>query len=143
MFFYEKKGYRTHFHFSFAGSVRIKQNYNYLTLCEVKIFGEPSDVSPLVNLASGRGLPTTQTSVAHNGAASRAVDGRTNGIWNQGTCTHSANAGKNHWQVDLLDEKSVSKVVIHNRRDCCQDRIDGAQVIRLLFYKHLQIKNKI
>ena len=108
--------------------MRIEQNYNYLTLCEVNIFGEPSDETPLVNLASGKGLPTSQTSVGWSGAASRAVDGKSNGVWSQATCTHSANAGKNHWQVDLLDEKSVSKVVIHNRRDCCQDRIDGAQV---------------
>eukprot|EP00116_Pleurobrachia_bachei_P000230 sb/3460492/ len=111
-----------------AGSVRIEQNYNYLTLCEVKVIGEPTDEAPLVNLASGRGLPTSQTSVGWSGAATRAVDGRSNGIWSQSTCTHSANTGENHWQVDLLDKKSVSKVVIHNRRDCCQERIDGAQV---------------
>ena len=30
----------------------------------------------------------------------------------------------------MLDTKAVSKVVIHNRRDCCQNRIDGAKVIK-------------
>ena len=32
------------------------------------------------------------------------------------------------WQVDLEDNYHVNFVVIHNRMDCCQNRIDGAEV---------------
>ena len=32
------------------------------------------------------------------------------------------------WSVDLEDTHNVNLVVIHNRMDCCQNRIDGAEV---------------
>ena len=32
------------------------------------------------------------------------------------------------WKVDLIDKYEVNRVVIHNRVDCCSERIDGAQV---------------
>ena len=35
-------------------SVKIIQNDNILTLCEVQAFGEPSDDLPLFNVAPGR-----------------------------------------------------------------------------------------
>ena len=37
-----------------ARSITIKQPTNYLTLCEVKAYGKPSDGVPLLNVASGK-----------------------------------------------------------------------------------------
>ena len=37
-----------------GGSIEVRQPYNYLTLCEVKAYGEPSDETPLKNVADGR-----------------------------------------------------------------------------------------
>lgn len=36
-----------------AGSIRIVQPYNYLTLCEVEAFGVPTDEDALENVATG------------------------------------------------------------------------------------------
>ena len=32
------------------------------------------------------------------------------------------------WKVDLIDKYEVNSVVIHNRVDCCSERINGVQV---------------
>ena len=36
-----------------GGSVKIRQPYNYLTLCEVEVYGNPTDKKPLRNVAPG------------------------------------------------------------------------------------------
>ena len=41
-------------------SIVIKQPYNYLTLCEVQAFGEPSDEKPLKNVADGKQPPSLE-----------------------------------------------------------------------------------
>jgi len=110
-----------------ANSIKIVQPYQYLTLCEVQVFGVPSDAVPLQNVALNK--PASQTSVGWNGIASRGVDGRISGTWGHGTCTHSATNIYNEWSVNLLDQYTVNSVVIYNRRDCCQPRINGAKVL--------------
>ena len=75
-------------------------------------------------------MPTWQSTVGHGGVSSRAVDGKTNGLWAKGTCTHSLTSNYNQWRVDLLDQYDVNSVLIYNRLDCCQERINGAKVIR-------------
>ena len=77
-------------------------------------------------------MPTWSSSVGWGGVASRGVDRKSSGIWAMGTCTHSANAGFNQWRVDLLDHFDVDAVVIYNRLDCCQNRINGAKVREIL-----------
>ena len=56
------------------------------------------------------------------------MDGRISGTWSKGTCTHSQNAGANWWAVDLESDHEVDSVVIYNRMDCCQNRLNGAKV---------------
>ena len=70
----------------------------------------------------------SQSSVGWGGLPARGIDGRISGTWSKGTCTHSANAGSNQWRVELLDHYDVDSVVIFNRMDCCQNRINGAKV---------------
>ena len=36
-----------------GGIIEVKQSYNYLTLCEVEAFGEPTTDEPLANVALG------------------------------------------------------------------------------------------
>ena len=52
-----------------------------------------------------------------------------------GTCTHTSGAGPHWWKVDLLESNQISAVVIHNRVDCCQDRIDGVKVSSFIFVR--------
>merc|ERR1712176_999191 len=107
-------------------TVKVVQNDQYLTLCEVQVLGVPSDDTPLVNIAPG--FPTWQSSEGYSGAPSRATDGRSNGNFADGACSLSESIDYNMWKVDLIDKYEISRVVIHNRLDCCSDGIDGVQV---------------
>ncbi|XP_063693608.1 uncharacterized protein LOC134825361 [Bolinopsis microptera] len=109
-----------------AGSIRIVQPYDYLTICEVEAFGIPTDDVALENVATGK--PDWQSSTGWGGLPSRATDGNINGIWARKTCSHSANNHFNMWKVNLIEMYDVDSVVIYNRVDCCQPRLDGVQV---------------
>jgi putative heme-binding domain-containing protein len=81
-----------------------------LTLAEVEVF------SGGVNVA--RKGKATQHSVAHGGDASRAIDGNTNGNYNEGSATHSQEGVTNPWwEVDLGRDYPIESVVIYNRTD--------------------------
>ncbi|CAM5087926.1 unnamed protein product [Eretmochelys imbricata] len=59
--------------------------------------------------------------------AEKAVDGNHNGIWDNGSCTHTNCETEPWWRVDLGSPRSVSAVMVKNREDCCGERIKGAQ----------------
>ncbi len=72
------------------------------------------------NVALGK--PAYQsTTRGWGGAASRAVDGDANPIWNQNTCSHTdPNVFEPGWLVvDLLGYSDVCGVTLTNREDCC------------------------
>lgn len=54
-------------------------------------------------------------------AASKAVDGNTDGVFANGSCTHTQNPVENvtWWKVDLLGFYTVTSVEIFTRTDCC------------------------
>lgn len=79
------------------------------------------------NVALGRS--TSQSSTDYNGASSRAVDGNTNGVWRNGSITHTTNSNQPWWRVDLDETTSISSVVIFNRiDDCCVERLSNFHV---------------
>jgi hypothetical protein len=75
-----------------------------------------------------QGRPTKQSSVGWGGVPQRAVDGNVNGRYGRRTTTHTKYNKNNWWLVDLQRKTKVYTVLIHNRVDCCQNRINGAQV---------------
>ena len=75
-----------------------------------------------------QGRPTKQDSVGWGGQPSRAVDGNTNGHWGRRTSSHTRHNKNSWWQVDLQGTYPIYLIVIHNRWDCCHNRIDGAIV---------------
>ncbi|KAA1245540.1 S8 family serine peptidase [Aquimarina sp. RZ0] len=78
------------------------------------------------NLALNK--PATQSSTGFGGAASRAVDGNTNGNYSNGSVTHT-NREIGWWRVDLGDVYNISSINIHNRTDsCCTNRLNGASL---------------
>lgn len=80
-----------------------------------------------VNLAAGK--PATQASTYSGGDASRAVDGNTDGDWAHGSVTHSAlDAVQPWWQVDLQAVQEIGTVTLHNRTDCCAERLTSFSV---------------
>ncbi|MBP2327299.1 alpha-L-fucosidase [Kibdelosporangium banguiense] len=71
--------------------------------------------------------PATQSSTHTTGAAaSRAVDGNTDGNFANGSVTHTTDSAPDPlpwWQVDLGSAKQIGTINIHNRTDCCAQRL--------------------
>ena len=116
-----------------------------LSLCEVGVFAQcdiqppPPPPPPLAhidgcdNLAvAGGAVVATQSSTAYGGDASRAIDGGQSTTYGDNSCTHtdnlSASGGENWWQLDLGRVVDIGSVLITNRGDCCEDRLNGAHV---------------
>jgi len=107
---------RTRFQVDASGRfVRIQlRGTGFLSLAEVA-------VQPPRNLAAGK--KATQSSTLLDGAAARAVDGNPDGAWASGSVTHTNNNPQAWWQVDLGAVTSLGKIVVHNRTDCCRERL--------------------
>lgn len=69
-----------------------------------------------------------QSATSHGGRAERAIDGNTDGNWSRDSVTHTTN-GPNWWEGDLGREHRVTQVRLHNRTDCCADRLQGFHII--------------
>jgi hypothetical protein len=97
---------------------------DYLSLAEVQVTG--TGVTPTATNIS-QGKPATQSSTLPGyptAIASSAVDGNTDGTFNDGSVT-ATNADPNAWwQVDLGASATVSSVVVWNRTDCCGTRLN-------------------
>jgi hypothetical protein len=76
------------------------------------------------NLAVGKTATQSSTlsGYATTGAAS-AVDGSTDGLFFDGSVTHTNADANAWWQVDLGASAAVSSIVIWNRTDCCGTRL--------------------
>ena len=71
-----------------------------------------------------------QSSESHGGAASRAIDGNTDGIFANGSVTHTTSHYARHWWQGKLDRRTeISSVTLHNRTDCCSDRLKNFTVL--------------
>ena len=80
------------------------------------------------NLALNRS--TSQSSLSHRGAAARAVDGDTSGVWGNGSVTHTATEYQPWWEVDLGSVQGISHINIFNRTDsCCVSRLSDFYVL--------------
>ena len=62
------------------------------------------------------------------GLAQHAVDGNTNGHYNDKSVTHTLTEDEAWWEVDLLGESKVFYVYIYNRVDCCQNRLTNFDI---------------
>ncbi|KAL7835762.1 hypothetical protein SRHO_G00281090 [Serrasalmus rhombeus] len=75
----------------------------------------------------------TQSSLIGNpwgalGHAYNAIDGNIDSDYNHGSCAATETQENPWWRLDLLDEYTVTSITITNRRDCCSDRINGAEI---------------
>lgn len=94
------------------------------------VSARPQALAPANNYALGR--PVTQSSTAYGAAASRAVDGNSNGDFNAGSVTHTNYEESPYWEVDLgnsyegsnsWDVYYIDTLELYNRTDCCSDRL--------------------
>lgn len=76
------------------------------------------------------GQPASQSSTAHSGVASRAVDGNTNGRYSNNSVTHTAGGASDAWWlVDLGSNTEIAEIIVYNRTDqCCTFRLNFAEV---------------
>jgi len=73
-------------------------------------------------------VSAVQESIGHSGVANNAIDGNTDGDYGAMSCTHSLGGGYHWWKGTLAQNSAVNKVIIYNRSDCCQDRINTVHV---------------
>jgi SdrD B-like domain/GEVED domain/F5/8 type C domain/Secretion system C-terminal sorting domain len=70
----------------------------------------------------------SQSSTLSSATANLANDGNTNGVYGNGSVTHTYPAAAHWWKVDLPNAATLSQIVLWNRTDCCGDRLNGALV---------------
>ncbi len=80
-----------------------------------------------VDLALGK--PATQSSTLYGSDASLAVDGNTDGDWNDGSVTYTGADVNSWWEVDLGQSRQIGSIEIFNRTDCCMDAISPFVVL--------------
>jgi len=82
-----------------------------------------------INLAFGK--HATQSSTYTRSiltVAGYAVDGNTDGKFLNKSTTHTKKEQGAWWQVDLGSKKNINTIIIHNRTDCCANRLSNYQV---------------
>ncbi|MCP3920428.1 MAG: hypothetical protein GY711_33285 [bacterium] len=70
----------------------------------------------------------TQSSLGFGGVPERAIDGNTDGTYNNGSVTHTADLSDSWWEVDLGGTFSIGEVRLYNRLDCCWLRLSNFRV---------------
>ena len=106
------------------GNIRTVRIYGvspYLSLAEVQVYDR------LTNQNIAFRKPTKQSSTGWGGLSNRAVDGNTNGNYWSNSVTHTNNRNP-WWEVDLKKDYDISKIVVYNRSDCCQIRLNNAKI---------------
>ncbi|HWE40345.1 MAG TPA: PVC-type heme-binding CxxCH protein [Isosphaeraceae bacterium] len=89
-----------------------------LTLAEVEVQSAGRNVA-----RNGR---ASQKNTAYDGEAGRAIDGDTDPSYGHGSQTHSEeNTANPWWEVDLGRVVPVESVVVYNRADGLEKRLDG------------------
>lgn len=108
-----------------TGIANIVKAYNKPLCADVK--SGSGTTGSLTNVALRK--RTKQYSTSHGGVSSRAVDGNTNGNWGVGSVTHTTGANGAWWEVDLGQSYSISQIKIHNRTDCCSNRLNNFSIL--------------
>ncbi|CAB5499685.1 putative lipoprotein [Bathymodiolus azoricus thioautotrophic gill symbiont] len=83
-----------------------------------------------INLAFGKHATQSSTYPYSDiiTVAGYAVDGNTDGYFLNKSTTHTKYEQGAWWQVDLGGKKNINEIIIHNRTDCCADRLSNYQV---------------
>ncbi len=83
-----------------------------------------ANTAALPNLARGR--PARALPLYGAVPAARLTDGFTHGDYSAGTVTHTMGTVNDFMEVDLGAPTEVATVVLHNRTDCCPERLATA-----------------
>jgi len=81
-----------------------------LSLAEVQVSSNGKNIAE-----TGK---ATQQSTSNDGSASRAIDGKTSGVYGEGSITHTAEMVPNPWwELDLGSEQPLDSVTVWNRTE--------------------------
>ncbi|KAM6936361.1 uncharacterized protein PEZ65_006499 [Lycodopsis pacificus] len=61
-------------------------------------------------------------------SAYNAIDGNRESNYLAGSCSHTVEQSYPWWRVDLLESYIVTSITVTNRGDCCEERINGAEI---------------
>lgn len=98
-----------------------------LSLAEVEVLSAGESI--------GQHGRASQSSVASGGEPQRANDGNTSGVYTDGSVTHTQSDRGSWWEVDLGQAVLIDEIVVWNRSDCCEERLQGFTV-QLLDKRH-------
>ncbi|XP_040263665.1 uncharacterized protein LOC120979167 isoform X2 [Bufo bufo] len=113
-----------------------------LSLCEVQVFALSVDIPSgdwntdlesqkshhgVKNLAP-QGIPSQSSYYGKRSEIRASIDGSLSSNYMAGECTHTRKELRPWWNLDLKSSYRISSVAITNRRDCCQERINGAEI---------------
>ncbi len=103
-----------------SGSAR-----NYLHFAEVEVYVDGKN--------SAAGKPVSASSTMRPFAPERAVDGVVGYVWGPEASFWSSagSAGNDWWEVDLGQEVPIERLVVYNRLDVAQERLEGAVLLVL------------
>lgn len=111
--------------------VSIPRNRGTLALAEVEVFSGATNVA--------RNGKAKQSSVIYNGKPELAIDGNTDGVFANGSTTHTEEGSANPWwEVDLGKSYNISKISVWNRVDCCNERLTN-YTIKIMDENHEEI----
>nr|XP_014344318.1 PREDICTED: uncharacterized protein LOC102352854 [Latimeria chalumnae] len=108
-------------------TIAIPTREEYLTLCEVEIYGVP-DVNQNGTNVALRGTAIQSSLLDLRGLPEHAIDGNRDSIYGSLSCTHTEHEMGPWWRVDLQQPYRISDVLITNRGDCCWERLKGAEI---------------
>uniref|UniRef100_H3A8M4 Fucolectin tachylectin-4 pentraxin-1 domain-containing protein n=1 Tax=Latimeria chalumnae TaxID=7897 RepID=H3A8M4_LATCH len=122
-------------------TIAIPTRVEYLTLCEVEVYGIPDTETPPLEKnpfsnqtreESGTNVAlkgtAVQSSLCDQGVPEHAIDGNRNSVYGSLSCTHTQYEMNPWWRVDLQQPHKISVVLITNRGDCCWERLKGAEI---------------
>jgi len=100
----------------------------WLNLAEVEVIGRFPGENDDRNLALDK--PTRQSSTADSGKAGSwlAVDGSADGLYSNGSVSHTNLEFSPWWEVDLGAECQIREIRIFNRGDGVQDRLKDIEI---------------
>ncbi|KAL3878265.1 hypothetical protein ACJMK2_030630 [Sinanodonta woodiana] len=100
--------------------ITIMDQQTKLILCDVRVYGGRS--------LAYRRFANQSRDAYPSSVASKAVDGGTNTLFTEGSCTHTPDEISPRWMVDLEQVYTISRIEILNRKDCCAERLKGFSI---------------
>jgi hypothetical protein len=128
-----------------------KPTADYLTICEVEIYGRPQNIGEIriyfiivhynsscasfysmfvlgAVVSKGKSVSQSSEYAPSPGRANVAIDGNTQQNYFSSSCTHTDLQVNPWWKIDLGSEHDINLVKVWNRGDCCGERLTSLKL---------------